>query len=77
MNRTNRIATKTLPPVAEQHPHHLLSSWGDERIDPYFWIHDPDNPKLKAYLEAENAYTQEMMQHTEVLQKTLYESCFM
>lgn len=60
------------PPIAPQHRHvHQLH--GDERIDDYFWLRERDNPEVIAYLEAENAYTEAMMQHTESLQTKLYE----
>ncbi len=58
-------------PVAEKHPH-IHSLDGDERLDNYFWLRDRQNPAVIAYLEAENAYTAVMMQHTEQLQATLY-----
>ena len=66
------IKTKVTPPVAEKQPS-VFESGGDRRIDNYFWMRDRDNPKVQAYLEAENAYTQALMQHTETLQKQLYE----
>ncbi|MBD2774348.1 S9 family peptidase [Iningainema tapete] len=66
------IQTKVTPPVAEKQPC-VLESGGECRIDNYFWMRDRDNPKVRAYLGAENAYTQIMMQHTETLQKQLYE----
>ena len=31
---------------------------GDERIDPWFWLRDRDDPEVIAYLEAENTYTE-------------------
>jgi oligopeptidase B len=46
---------------------------GDERVDPYFWMRDRQNPDVLAYLEAENAYTEATMQHTLPLQTQLYE----
>ncbi len=66
------IKTKVTPPVAEKQPS-VFESGGDRRIDNYFWMRDRDNPKVQAYLGAENAYTQALMQHTETLQKQLYE----
>ena len=66
------IKTKVTPPVAEKQPS-VFESRGDRRIDNYFWMRDRDNPKVQAYLKAENAYTQALMQHTETLQKQLYE----
>jgi len=61
----------TTPPIAPKQPQ-VLTNHGDERIDDYFWMRDSNNPKVIAYLEAENAYTEAMMQHTEPLQSTLY-----
>ena len=45
---------------------------GDTRVDNYFWLRDRKNPDTIAYLEAENLYTREKMQHTEALQAALY-----
>lgn len=72
MERENKYAGIGVPPVAEKHPD-VSVLHGDERIDNYFWMRDRDNPKVIAYLEAENAYTESMMQHTEALQTTLYD----
>ena len=45
---------------------------GDVRIDDYAWLRDRSDPEVIAYLEAENAYTDAMMAHTEALQESLY-----
>ena len=60
------------PPIAPQHSY-VHSLHGDERIDPYFWMRDRENPEVIAYLEAENAYTEAMMQQTRSLQQSLYD----
>ncbi len=60
------------PPIADQQPQ-ILELHGDQRLDYYFWLRDIDNPKVTAYLTAENNYTTAMMQHTEILQKNLYD----
>ncbi len=60
------------PPVASQRPKKLVTH-GDERIDPYYWLSDRDNPEVIDYLEAENTYTEAQTQHTKALQKTLYD----
>lgn len=60
------------PPVAEKHPQKLILH-EDERVDNYFWMRDRSDPKVIAYLEAENDYTQLMMEHTKALQTTLYD----
>ncbi|HKW08238.1 MAG TPA: S9 family peptidase [Candidatus Dormibacteraeota bacterium] len=62
---------KPVPPVAPQHPH-VLESHGDRRVDPYYWLREKDNPKVIAYLEAENAYTAEVMSGLRELEDTLY-----
>ena len=59
-------------PIAEKCPH-VLSMHGDRRVDDYYWLRDRDDPQVIAYLEAENAYTAAMMQHTEALQTALYD----
>ncbi|WP_414562589.1 MULTISPECIES: S9 family peptidase [unclassified Anabaena] len=72
MNKDNVLQNiVTHPPVAEQQPY-VLELHGDRRIDKYFWMRDLENPQVIAYLEAENAHTAAMMQHTEALQTQLY-----
>jgi oligopeptidase B len=41
------------------------------REDPFFWLNRRDDPEVVRYLEAENAYTEEVMAHTRALQETL------
>ncbi|MDT8392400.1 MAG: S9 family peptidase [Bacteroidales bacterium] len=50
-----------------------LSIHGDTRTDNYYWLNDRENDEVIAYLEAENAYTEAMMKHTEELQSALYD----
>ncbi|MBW4611286.1 MAG: S9 family peptidase [Hassallia sp. WJT32-NPBG1] len=71
MNKDNRLQHIVNPPSAEKQPQ-VLELHGDRRIDDYFWLRDIENNKAIAYLEAENAYTEAMMQHTEALQTKLY-----
>jgi oligopeptidase B len=61
-----------LPPIAAVHPH-SLTYHGDERIDPYYWLRDDtrSDPAVLDYLQAENGYTEAMLQPTEALQKEL------
>lgn len=61
-----------IPPVAEVVPHEL-EAHGDVRIDDYYWLRDRDNPKVIAYLDAENAYMDSVMADTAPLQQTLFE----
>ncbi len=60
------------PPVAKKIPKELTIH-GDTRIDNYYWMNDRDNPEVIAHLEAENAYTDAVMKHTEPLQEKLFE----
>src|ERR1700731_3072960 len=59
------------PPVAKKAPKTTEIN-GRTMVDPYFWLRDKKNPEVKAYLEAENAYTEAVMKPTETLQKHLY-----
>lgn len=71
------------PPRPEQRPH-KTSHHGQTREDPFHWLRaenwqevmsDPETlkPDIRAYLEAENAYTKHQMADTETLQTTLFE----
>src|SRR6266446_10425354 len=60
------------PPVAKKVPKTTEIN-GHTMVDNYFWLRDKKNPEVKAYLEAENAYTDAMMKPTEGLQKKLYD----
>ena len=48
-----------------------LEAHGDVRVDDYYWLNERENPEVIAYLEAENAYTEAMMAHTDGL-RTLF-----
>ena len=61
----------TQPPKAPRRPHEIVYH-GHVRVDPYYWLKDRDDPEVIAYLEAENAYTQAMLAHTEELQEKLF-----
>ncbi len=60
------------PPVAKKVPKTTEIN-GHAMVDNYFWLRDKKNPEVKAYLEAENAYTDALMKPTEALQKKLYD----
>src|SRR5580704_12371518 len=59
------------PPVAKKVPH-VTEVNGHKMEDDYFWLRDKPNPEVRAYLEAENAYTDAVMKPTEEFQKKLY-----
>jgi oligopeptidase B len=52
---------------------HTFEEHGTTRTDPYFWLNDKTDPEVIALLEAENAFTEKSLEHTEELQKELYE----
>ena len=60
------------PPVAKKVPRATEIN-GHTMVDNYYWLRDKKNPEVKAYLEAENAYTDALMKPTEALQKKLYD----
>ena len=64
----------TLPtaPVAKKVPH-ITDINGHKLEDNYFWLREKPNPDVRAYLEAENAYTDAVMKPTEAFQKRLYD----
>ena len=49
-----------------------LTKHNHSRIDNYYWLNDRENPKVIDYLNAENAYTKNVMQNTEALQTEIY-----
>ena len=59
------------PPVADRIPV-STTLHGDTRVDDYAWLRDKSDARVIAYLNAENAYTDGMMRHTEPLQGELY-----
>ena len=60
------------PPVAKKVPHTTEVN-GHTLVDNYFWLRDKPNPDVRAYLEAENVYTDAVMKPTEPFQKKLYD----
>lgn len=50
-----------------------LVAHGQERVDPFYWLRERDNPQVLAYLHAENAYAEAVMAHTKVLQERLFD----
>ena len=59
------------PPQAAKVPH-TTKIHGYTLSDDYFWLREKANPDVIKYLEAENAYTEEVMKPTKGLQETLY-----
>ncbi len=59
------------PPVAPKIPH-VTKIHGERRVDDYFWLRRRDDPRVLAYLKAEDAYTDWFMRPTQPLQEALY-----
>src|SRR5208282_779255 len=63
---------KMSAPLAEREPvEHVIH--GDRRVDHYAWMRDKKDPRVVAYLEAENAYADAEMKGTEEFQEKLYQ----
>ncbi|HXY26894.1 MAG TPA: hypothetical protein VEH82_01265, partial [Acidimicrobiales bacterium] len=60
------------PPSAPRRPH-VISAHGDDREDPWFWLRERDDPEVLAYLEAENAYTDQVTARLGPLRSALFE----
>jgi oligopeptidase B len=59
------------PPRAERVPR-TTTLHGHTLADDYQWLRDKDDPRVRAYLEAENAHTAALMRPTEQFQDALY-----
>jgi len=60
------------PPIARRHAvEHVIH--GDRRIDDYAWLRKKEDPEVIAYLEAENAYADALMQPAAAFEETLYQ----
>ncbi|QBJ97243.1 S9 family peptidase [Rhodococcus sp. ABRD24] len=64
--------TALTPPVANRVPlertHH-----GDTFVDHYEWLRAKEDPEVVEYLEAENAYTAQQLEHLEPLREKLFQ----
>jgi oligopeptidase B len=60
------------PPLAHQRPHTLIAH-DHSRQDPWYWLREREDPDVIAYLEAENAYTEEVLAPLDDLRNALFE----
>ncbi|MEC3907988.1 S9 family peptidase [Tamlana sp. 2201CG12-4] len=63
----------TYPAVKAKKIPEKLAIHNDTRIDNYYWLNDRDNPEVLDYLNSENAFTKQIMKHTEKFQDHLFE----
>lgn len=61
-----------MPPIAAKKDT-ILEIHGDKRVDPYYWLNNPENPEVIQYLTDENEYYQKMTAHTQTFQKELFD----
>jgi oligopeptidase B len=59
------------PPSAKE-KNQLLEIHNDLRIDPYYWLNKADDPEVIDYLNAENSYTEQVLEPVKELQDTLF-----
>lgn len=59
-------------PMAEVKPDTFVN-FDQQRIDNYYWLKDKTNPEVIDYLNAENEYTETVMESTKELQQTIYD----
>jgi oligopeptidase B len=72
MTAPRETAAAAGPPIAERIPH-VTELHGDRRVDDYHWLRAKDDPRVIAYLEAENAYTEAMAAPNRDLAGRLYD----
>lgn len=60
------------PPTVEKIKKELTAN-GDTRIDNYYWLNERENPKVIAYLTAENKYLDTMLSPVKEFREKLYE----
>jgi len=59
------------PPVAARIPHTEVRH-GETHVDDWAWLRNPDDPAVRSYLEAENAFADAMLEPTQAFQEKLY-----
>jgi oligopeptidase B len=63
--------TLPTPPNAPRRPQ-TLQIHGDERVDDWYWLRNRDDPEVRAYLEAENAYAETVLAPAAELRDRIY-----
>jgi oligopeptidase B len=63
---------RTAPPSAPARPT-VLSMHGDERVDPWFWLNQRDDPEVLEYLAGENAYADHVLAPLAPLRDELFD----
>ncbi|RYE79132.1 MAG: S9 family peptidase [Oxalobacteraceae bacterium] len=68
------LALDATPPDAAKRPHAVKAPFGATRNDDYYWLRDDkrEDKAMLAYLDAENAYADQVLAPTRPLQEKLY-----
>ncbi len=66
------MASPSHPPIPERRPVEMTIH-GDIRVDPYAWLRDREDPATIAYLEAENAWTETVLENLAEVRGQLFE----
>lgn len=83
-NAPENMLKETLQPPIAAKKDCVLTEHGNKRMDPYFWMRltdeqksasqpDPQTQQVLDYLNAENDYTQSILEHTEPFQEKLFQ----
>ena len=64
-------ASTLQPPTPPMEPFEMTAH-GHTRIDPYYWMRNRDDPRVRDHLEAENDYTRAVMEPLAGLRQELY-----
>ncbi|MDV3469792.1 S9 family peptidase [Stenotrophomonas sp. C3(2023)] len=72
---TTTTAAPVAPPDVEKRPHTVKAPFGATRNDDYYWLRDDkrEDKAMLAYLNAENAYADQVLAPLKPLQETLYQ----
>lgn len=70
---TSDTATATSEAPVAKKVDYTFTEFDNERVDPYQWLSDREDPEVIAFLEAENAHTEAQLADTKELQEELYE----
>jgi oligopeptidase B len=71
MNAEPSSPLLTTPPMAPRSPREQTLH-GETRADDYFWLRDREDPRVRTYLEAENAHTDHVLAPLAGFRESLY-----
>jgi oligopeptidase B len=70
-SKKDNLKKKSLAPIAQKKDT-TLTIHGDNRIDPYYWLRERENPEVISYLESENNFYLTESSSTKALQDSLF-----